>query len=74
MLKIQYDGENLRKTFKADFVCFDKIIVELKAQPFIHNDNFSQTSNYLSATKLKLGLVVNFGEKSVKYKRVLNLS
>jgi len=71
-LKIQFDGENLKKTFKADFVCYDKIIVELKAKPFIHEDNIRQTSNYLGATNFKLGLVVNFGEKSLKYKRVLN--
>ncbi len=72
LLKIQFDGENLRKTFKADFVCYDKIIVELKAAIFIHNDNIEQIRNYLKATKLKLGLIVNFGEPSLKYKRVLN--
>ena len=72
LLKIQFDGENLRKTFKADFVCYDKIIVELKAAIFIHNDNIEQIRNYLKATKLKLRLIVNFGEPSLKYKRVLH--
>jgi GxxExxY protein len=72
LLKIQFDGENLRKTFKADFVCYDEIIVELKAATFIHNDNILQIQNYLNATHFKLGLLVNFGESSLKYKRVIN--
>ena len=72
MLKIIFDGENLKKTFKADYVCYDKIIVELKAQPFILNDNLRQTTNYLGEPNFQLGLVVNFGSKSLEYKRVLN--
>ena len=72
ILKIQFAGEQLKKTFKADFVCYDKIIIELKAASFIHTDNIKQTLNYLNATNLKLGLLVNFGEKSLTYKRILN--
>ena len=72
LLKIQFDGENLKKTVKADFVCYEKIIVELKAQPFIHSDNLKQATNYLNATKFQLGIVINFGAKSLEYKRVLN--
>ena len=72
LLKIDFDGQQLKKSFKADYVCYDKIIVELKAAIFIHNDNIEQTRNYLKATKLQLGLIVNFGEPSLKYKRVLN--
>lgn len=72
ILKIQFDGETLKKTFKADFVCYEKIILELKAAIFIHRDNFLQTQNYLNATQFKLGLLVNFGESSLKYKRLIN--
>jgi GxxExxY protein len=72
LLKIQFDGENLKKTFRADYVCYDKIIIELKAASFIHNDCLKQTTNYLNATKFQLGIVVNFGEKSLAYKRILN--
>lgn len=72
LLKIDFDGQQLKKSFKADYVCYNKIIVELKAAIFIHNDNIEQTRNYLKATKLQLGLIVNFGEPSLKYKRVLN--
>jgi len=72
ILKIQFDGDQLKKTFKADYVCYDKIIVELKASSFIHNDNLDQTYNYLRSTEFKLGLIVNFGQKSLVYKRILN--
>jgi GxxExxY protein len=72
ILTIQFDGEQLKKHFKADFVCYDKMVVELKATSFIHHDNLLQTQNYLRATKYKLGLLVNFGEPSLTYKRVLN--
>jgi len=74
LLLIQFDGKPLKKRFRADFVCFDKIIVELKSAVFVHNDNFLQTQNYLNATKFQLGLLVNFGEPSLKYKRVLNIN
>ena len=57
----------------GNIVCFDKIIVELKSAVFVHNDNFLQTQNYLNATKFQLGLLVNFGESSLKYKRILNI-
>ncbi len=44
-------------------MCYDKIIVELKAAMFIHPDSINQTRNYLKTTKFELGLLVNFGEK-----------
>ncbi|MEI7675354.1 MAG: GxxExxY protein [Bacteroidales bacterium] len=72
LLRIQFDGENLKKTFKADFVCYDKIIVELKAAAFIHKDTELQITNYLNATKIQLGIIVNFGERSLIYRRILN--
>jgi GxxExxY protein len=72
LINIYFNDEKLNKYFKADFLCFNKIIVELKAIPFIHQDNINQTKNYLKSTKLQLGLLVNFGEKSLTYKRVLN--
>ena len=72
LVNVYYNNEKLDKYFKADFLCFDKIIVELKAKSFIHQDNIEQTRNYLKSTKLQLGLLVNFGEKSLTYKRILN--
>lgn len=71
-INVCFNDEKLDKYFKADFLCFDKIIVELKAKPFIHQDDINQIKNYLKSTNLQLGLLVNFGEKSLTYKRVLN--
>ena len=60
-LKIQYDGIELKQTYKADFVCFGKIIVELKAVSSLEDAHRSQVYNYLRATGYKLGLLLNFG-------------
>ena len=60
-LKIAYDGVELRQTYKADFVCYDKIIVELKAVNALDDVHRAQVYNYLHATGFKLGLLYNFG-------------
>jgi GxxExxY protein len=60
-LKIYYDGIELKQTFKADFVCYGKIIVELKAVSELVDAHRSQVFNYLHATGFKLGLLYNFG-------------
>ena len=61
VLKIQYDGVELKQTYKADFVCFGKIIVELKAVSALEDAHLSQVYNYLHATGHQLGLLLNFG-------------
>jgi GxxExxY protein len=71
-LNIIYKNIVLDKVFVADFVCYDKIIVELKAVKAITDDHRAQVINYLKATKMKLGLLVNFGESSLKYERFVN--
>ena len=60
-LKINYDGVELKQTYKADFVCYGKIIVELKAVSELDDAHRSQVYNYLHATGFKLGLLYNFG-------------
>jgi GxxExxY protein len=70
-LEINYKGQKLSKYYLADFICYDKIIVELKAQSHIESTSIAQTLNYLKATGYKLGLVINFGEQSLKYKRLI---
>ena len=60
-LKISYDGIELKQTYKSDFVCFGKIIVELKAVSSLDEVHRSQVYNYLHATNYKLGLLLNFG-------------
>ncbi|MHC1706016.1 MAG: GxxExxY protein [Bacteroidales bacterium] len=66
---IKYKDTVLDKKYVADLICYGKIIVELKAVAALCAQNESQIINYLSATGLKVGLLVNFGEKSLKYKR-----
>ena len=61
-LKIQYDDVELKQTYKADFVCYDKIIVELKAVSALEDAHRSQVYNYLHATGFKLGILLNFGK------------
>ncbi len=70
-LRIYYNDILLRKEYEADFICFDKIIVEIKALSELKKGNLSQTLNYLKATGLNLGLLVNFGATSLQYKRVV---
>jgi GxxExxY protein len=62
-LKIYYKGIDLDKDHIPDFVCFDKIIVEIKALDKLTSKETSQLLNYLKATGLKVGLLVNFGSK-----------
>ncbi len=60
-LIITYKGEVLKQTYKADFVCYGKIIVELKAVSELTDAHRSQVYNYLHATGFHLGLLLNFG-------------
>ena len=60
-IKIYYDGQELKQTYRADFVCYDKIIVELKAVSELDEAHHAQVYNYLHATGFKLGILLNFG-------------
>ncbi len=73
-LNLMYKGHSLVAPYYADFVIDNKIIVELKALDSISPSHIAQTLNYLRATRLKLGLIVNFGTTSLQYERVINLS
>ncbi|MFA5403356.1 MAG: GxxExxY protein [Ignavibacteria bacterium] len=68
---IQYKEIILSHNFYADFVIMDKIIVEIKAQKNLAEEHFNQVLNYLAISKCKVGLIINFGESSLKYKRVI---
>lgn len=71
-LKIYYDGHELKQTYRADFVCYDSIIVELKAVSDLNDSHRSQVYNYLKATGLRLGLLYNFGHyDGLQYERKL---
>ena len=60
-LQLTYRERALTRTFKPDFVCYDKIIVEIKAVSKLIDEHKAQTLNYLHATGFKLGLLLNFG-------------
>ena len=60
-LILQYKGDRLEQTFKPDFICFEQILVEIKAVKELANEHRAQVHNYLKATGLELGLLVNFG-------------
>ena len=70
-LTITYKGIQLEKKYYADFVCYGKIIVELKAVEEINNEHVAQVLNYLHATNIKLGYVINFGQKPLQRKRIV---
>ena len=72
-LWIRYKSEYLKKRYYADFVCYEKIIVESKALPKFQPGNEAQALNYLYATEHKLGLLFNFGSWQLGIKRVVNL-
>ena len=61
VLELDYKGQPLHQTYKPDFVCFGKIILEVKAVSKILDEHRAQVHNYLKATGLKLGLLTNFG-------------
>ena len=69
--KIEYENEILRHRFDADFFVFNSIILEIKAAQQFHSDNFKQTLNYLKASQVKLGILINFGEARLNFKRVI---
>ena len=71
-LEITYKGHKLDKEYYADFICYDSIIVELKAVARLVNSHKAQVINYLSAINKNVGLLVNFGESSLKWQRISN--
>jgi len=71
-LSIIYKGKVLNKKYQADFICYGKVIVELKALVELNSVHKSQLINYLKITGLELGILVNFGRQSLETKRVYN--
>ena len=70
-LRIQYKGRTLSKTYQPDLVVEERLVVELKALDRVGSLEESQLLNYLKATGLKIGLLINFGAKSLEWKRMV---
>ena len=71
-IAITYKGRPLDRTYKADLVCYGNIIVELKAVDKLLSEHTAQLLNYLKATGSTIGVLINFGEKPLRYKIVPN--
>lgn len=71
-IQITYKGYPLGEPYRADFICYGKIIVELKAVNELLGIHKAQVINYLKATKLKLGILVNFNDAIVYPERIIN--
>ncbi len=72
VLKLSYKGTPLQQGYVADFVCYDKIIIEIKAVSHLTDEHRAQVLNYLNATGYKLGLLVNFGHfPKVEWERIV---
>ena len=69
-LTITYKGMKLEKEYVVDFLCYGKIIVELKALSSLTKEHKAQVINYLKASKKEIALLVNFGAEKLKWERI----
>jgi GxxExxY protein len=70
-LPVSYKGQVLATSFCADFICFDSLVVELKALAHMSGSEEAQLINYLKATRYKVGLLLNFGTRSLEHRRLV---
>ncbi len=71
-LSLTYKAQDLRQTYQPDFVCYGKIVVELRAVSALTDERRAQLHNYLKVTGLRLGLLVNFGHyPKLEYERII---
>jgi len=74
VIEIKYKGKPLEKKYQPDYICYDEVITEIKAMSALTSNEEAQIINYLKATRFKVGLLLNFGSKSLEHKRfVYNL-
>ena len=72
-LKLTYNNQPLKKYYRADFICYDKIVLELKTVNYLNKIMINILYNHLKAIDYKLGILINFSKPSLEYKRVINL-
>ncbi|MDN3723971.1 GxxExxY protein [Aequorivita sp. SDUM287046] len=71
-LMVYYLGKPLKKYFVADFICYENIVIEIKSASFLHKIAEAQTINYLKSINAPVGLLLNFGQTSLTWKRFVN--
>ena len=73
-IKVNWDNLVFEQGFKADLIVEEKVLIEIKAVETLHPKHFKQVNTYLKLTDIKLGLLINFNEKLIKYglKRIVN--
>jgi GxxExxY protein len=69
VIEIEYKKEPLKKKYQPDFTCYEEVIVEIKAMDKLSSNEYAQIINYLKASKIEVGLLINFGSQSLEYKR-----
>ncbi len=70
-LQLRYRGRLLRQAYQPDIVCYDKIVLELKAVAHLADEHRAQILNYLHGTRMQLGLLINFGHNpKLEYERI----
>ena len=72
MVLISYKGSPLRKSYQPDFICYDGVLVEIKAISSLSGTEEAQLINYLKASGLNVGLLLNFGSKSLEHRRFVH--
>jgi GxxExxY protein len=70
-LPVYYKGQKLNASYRVDFLCYDSVIVELKALTKLSGTEEAQILNYLKASRHEIGLLLNFGSPSLQYKRFI---
>ena len=71
-LPVRYKGQLLSVSYKADFVCFDRVLVEIKALASISPIEQAQAMNYLKATGFERAVILNFGSPSLQFRRIVH--
>lgn len=72
-LGLSYKGKPLRQSYKPDFICYDEIIIEIKAAKNLDDTHRAQLHNYLRATNKRLGILINFGHHpKIQIERIIH--
>ncbi len=70
-LPLEYNGHILKTSYRADFVCYDSVIVELKALAGLTRTEEAQVINYLKVSRYEVGILLNFGSASLQFRRLI---